>query len=141
MPSRSARATVLIVDDEESVRLLLRRQLAGAGHVVLEARSGPEALGLVRQHFERLDLVLSDVVMPAMNGTELAAAIAAEFPGLPVVLMSAYAPAGLTRVGFGEAIVPVLRKPFDLAVLLELVRTATDRPRSPKGRTRAAATR
>lgn len=129
MSSRSPRGTILIVDDEEGVRALLRRQLNSAGHTVLEAGSGPEALGLVRQRAERLDLVLSDVVMPAMNGTELAAHLATEFPHLPVVLMSAYAPAGLARVGFGEAIVPVLRKPFDPALLLDLVRTAIERPR------------
>lgn len=140
MPSRSRRAVVLVVDDEEGVRAVLRRQLAGAGHTVLEAGSGPEALGLIRQRAERLDLVLSDVVMPAMNGTELAAHLATEFPNLPIVLMSAYAPAGLARVGFGEAIVPVLRKPFDPAVLLDLVRTALDRPRGPTG-TPAAASR
>jgi len=140
MPRGSPRATVLVVDDDEGVRVLLRRQLASAGHTVLEANSGPEALGLIRQRAEQLDLVLSDVVMPAMNGTELAAHLATEFPSLPVVLMSAYAPAGLARVGFGEAIVPVLRKPFDPAVLLHLVRSAVDRPRGPSG-TQAAASR
>ena len=140
MPSRSLRATVLVVDDEEGVRALLRRQLNSAGHTVLEAGSGPEALGLVRQRAERIDLVLSDVVMPAMNGTELAAHLATEFPTLPVVLMSAYAPAGLARVGFGDAIVPVLRKPFDPAMLLDLVRTALQHPRGPTS-AEAAATR
>lgn len=133
MSSRTPRATILIVDDEEAVRTLLRRQLNAAGHTVLEASSGPEALGLIRQRAERLDLVLSDVVMPAMNGTELAAHLATEFPRLPIVLMSAYAPAGLARVGFGEAIVPVLRKPFDPTLLLDLVQTALDRPRGPSG--------
>jgi CheY-like chemotaxis protein len=140
MPNRSPRATVLVVDDEEPVRALLRRQLNSAGHAVLEASGGPEALGLIRQRAERLDLVLADVVMPSMNGTELAAHLATEFPGLPVVLMSAYAPAGLARVGFGEAIVPVLRKPFNPSVLLELVRNAVGRPRGPSG-TQTAATR
>jgi two-component system, cell cycle sensor histidine kinase and response regulator CckA len=140
MPSRSPRTTILVVDDEEGVRALLRRQLASAGHTVLEAGSGPEALGLVRQHGERLGLVLADVVMPAMNGTELAAHLAIEFPRLPVVLMSAYAPAGLARVGFGEAIVPVLRKPFDPTLLLDLVRTAITRPHE-RGRTETAASR
>jgi two-component system, cell cycle sensor histidine kinase and response regulator CckA len=129
MPSRVSRATVLIVDDEEAVRTLIRRQLNTVGHTVIEASSAPEALGLIRQRAERLDLVLSDVVMPAMNGTELAAHLATEFPDLPVVLMSAYAPAGLARVGLGDAIVPVLRKPFDATVLLDLVRAAVEHPR------------
>jgi CheY-like chemotaxis protein len=140
MPNRPTRATVLIVDDEESVRALIRRQLNTSGHTVIEAGSAPEALGLIRQRAERLDLVLSDVVMPAMNGTELAAHLATEFPDLPVVLMSAYAPAGLARVGLGDAIVPVLRKPFEANVLLDLVRTAVERPRGPAG-SQSAATR
>lgn len=138
MPSRSPRATVLIVDDEEAVRGLIRRQLNTAGHTIIEASSAPEALGLIRQRAERLDLVLSDVVMPAMNGTELAAHLATEFPDLPVVLMSAYAPAGLARVGLGDAIVPVLRKPFDPTVLLDLVRAALERPRRAAGTPSAA---
>jgi CheY-like chemotaxis protein len=138
MPSRPIRATVLIVDDEEAVRALLRRQLNAAGHTILEASSAPEALGIIRQRAERLDLVLSDVVMPAMNGTELAAHLATEFPDLPIVLMSAYAPAGLARVGLGDAIVPVLRKPFDATVLFDLVRTAVERPRRAAGSPSAA---
>jgi hypothetical protein len=126
--NRSPHATILVVDDEEGVRHLLRRQLDAAGHTVIEAASAPEALGLVRLHAAQIGLVLADVVMPAMNGTELAAQLAIEFPRLPVVLMSAYAPAGLARVGLGDAIVPVLRKPFDPTLLLDLVRTAVARP-------------
>jgi CheY-like chemotaxis protein len=72
--------------------------------------------------------VLIDVVMPAMNGTEVAACICTEFPGVPVVLMSAYAPAGLTRVGFQDAIVPVLQKPFEIGQLAELIQVARDLP-------------
>ena len=80
-------ATVLVVDDLESFRVMLRRQLVSLGHTVLEAADGAEALEVVRSRRGGLDLVLSDVVMPAMNGTEVAACICAEFPGLPVVLV------------------------------------------------------
>src|SRR6185312_8500116 len=93
-------ATVLVVDDLESFRVMLRRQLVSLGHIVLEAADGAEAIEVVRSRRGELDLVLTDVVMPAMNGTEVAACLCAEYPGLAVVLMSAYAPAGLTRVGF-----------------------------------------
>ena len=96
---RPRAATVLVVDDLESFRVMLRRQLVSLGHIVLEAADGAEAIEVVRSRRGELDLVLTDVVMPAMNGTEVAACICAEYPGLPVVLMSAYAPAGLTRVG------------------------------------------
>jgi CheY-like chemotaxis protein len=121
-------ATVLVVDDLESFRVMLRRQLVSLGHTVLEAADGAEAIEVVRSRRGGLDLVLTDVVMPAMNGTEVAACICAEYPGLPVVLMSAYAPAGLTRVGFQNAIVPVLQKPFDAGLLQELIQVAVDLP-------------
>ncbi len=121
-------ATVLVVDDLESFRVMLRRQLVSLGHTVLEAADGAEAIEVVRSRRGGLDLVLTDVVMPAMNGTEVAALICAEYPGLPVVLMSAYAPAGLTRVGFQNAIVPVLQKPFDAGQLQELIQVAVDLP-------------
>jgi CheY-like chemotaxis protein len=120
--------TILVVDDQEGVRILIRRQLGEYGHTVLEASDGAEALHLLRRRNGKVGLVLSDVVMPGMNGTELAAVICNEFPGVPVVLMSAYAPAGLTRVGFQGAIVPVLRKPFEESQLKELVEVALEMP-------------
>jgi CheY-like chemotaxis protein len=125
---RAHAGTILVVDDQEGVRILIRRQLAEYGHTVLEASDGAEAIHLLRRRNGKVDLVLSDVVMPGMNGTELAAVICSEFPELPVVLMSAYAPAGLTRVGFQGAIVPVLQKPFDEAQLAELVEVALEMP-------------
>ncbi len=126
--------TILLVDDQESVRSVIRRQLGKHGHTVLEAGDGADALHLLRWRSGKVDLVLSDVVMPGMNGTELAAVICSEFPGLPVVLMSAYAPAGLTRVGFQETIIPVLPKPFEEAQLLELVEVALEMPaKAPPG--------
>jgi two-component system cell cycle sensor histidine kinase/response regulator CckA len=116
------------VDDLESVRVMLRRQLTSLGHTVLEACDGLQALEVVRDRRGELDLVLSDVVMPSMNGTEVAACLCTEYPGLPVVLMSAYAPAGLTRVGFQDAVVPVLQKPFELGQLAELIQVAVELP-------------
>ena len=68
-----------------------------------------------------VDLVLSDIVMPGMNGTELADRILADRPEQCVILMSGQAPGGLARIGRREKIVPVLRKPFTPEQLLELV--------------------
>jgi CheY-like chemotaxis protein len=109
-PARSG--IILVVDDQESVRAMLRHQLSDLGHTVLEAADGAEGLHLVRRRNGAVDLILSDVVMPQMNGTELATIIGTEFPDTPVILMSAFAPAGVARVGLGETIVPVLQKPF-----------------------------
>lgn len=128
---------ILVVDDQESVRALLRRELSDAGHTVLEAGDGAEGLHLVRRRNGGVDLILSDVVMPHMNGTELATIVGTEFPEIPVILMSAFAPAGTARVGLGESIVPVLQKPFDPDQLAELVQLALQHPpRLSSGATR-----
>ena len=94
MPRRSLAATVLVVDDETPIRRLLRRQLEALGCTVLEAESGPEALRLLLSRRGTLDLVLSDVVMPEMNGTELADRILADNPEQSIVLMSGHVPGG-----------------------------------------------
>jgi CheY-like chemotaxis protein len=119
---------ILVVDDQEGVRALLRRELNERGHTVLEAGDGGEALHLVRRRNGAVDLILSDVVMPQMNGTELATHIAVEFPDVPVILMSAFTPAGVARVGVGESLVPILQKPFEPAQLAELVQLALAHP-------------
>ena len=126
------RATILVVDDEPPVRSLLRRQLERAGYQVLEAASGLHALHLSRLHSGGLDLVLADVVMPLMNGIELAATLCDELPDLPVLLISAYTPAVLTRVGLHQNVVPVLMKPFTSEQLIELVELAINSPVSSK---------
>ena len=118
--------TILLVDDEDGVRVTLRRQLVAQGHTVLEASHGSEAIAVVRMRRGNLDLVLSDVVMPEMNGTELAATLVRDYPGLPVILMSAYAPAGLTQVGPDRHKVPVLQKPFAPGQLQELIQVSLE---------------
>jgi CheY-like chemotaxis protein len=132
MPDQPRSGIILVVDDQENVRALLRRQLSDYGHTVLEAGDGAEALHLVRRRNGAVDLILCDLVMPQMNGTELAGRIGGEFPGVPVILMSAFAPAGVARVGLSETIVPVLQKPFDGVQLGELVALALEHPVSPR---------
>jgi two-component system cell cycle sensor histidine kinase/response regulator CckA len=132
--------TILLVEDEDAVRVAIRRQLTVRGHTILEASHGAEALEVVRMRRGNLDLVLSDVVMPEMNGTELAATLGKDFPGLPVILMSAYAPAGLTRVGPGNHAVPVLQKPFATGQLEEAVIVALDMQGRRRRESRTAAT-
>jgi CheY-like chemotaxis protein len=123
-----------VVDDQENVRAVLRRQLSAGGHVVLEASDGAEALHLVRRRNGAVDLILCDVVMPQMTGTELATRIGVEFPEIPVMLMSAFAPEGVARVGDSDTVVPVLQKPFDprqLTTLVDLALRHALRPPSP----------
>lgn len=137
MPDHARVGIILVVDDQEGVRTLLRRELTEHGHTVLEAGDGAEALHLVRRRNGAVDLVLSDVVMPQMNGTELATHVGVEFPDVPVILMSAFTPAGVARVGVGETLVPVLQKPFEPTQLAELVQLALEHPVSHRGGTAA----
>ncbi|HEX3274156.1 MAG TPA: response regulator [Gemmatimonadales bacterium] len=128
MPDEIGGGTVLLVDDQEGVRALLRRELTRRGHQVLEAADGSDALHLVRRRNGAVDVIVSDVVMPVMNGPELAAHIGVEFPDVPVILMSAFTPAGVARVGLSERLVPVLQKPFEPSHLAELVALALQHP-------------
>jgi two-component system cell cycle sensor histidine kinase/response regulator CckA len=90
--------TILIVDDEEIVRKLIRVVLKGFGDVMfLEAKDATEALKIAGEHCGPIDLLVSDVVMPGrMNGTEMAARLCHARPETKVFLMSGYAPEALT---------------------------------------------
>ncbi|HKT61323.1 MAG TPA: response regulator [Gemmatimonadales bacterium] len=133
MPDHRRVGIILVVDDQEGVRALLRRELTERGHTVVEAGDGAEALHLVRRRNGAVDLILCDVVMPQMNGTELATRIGVEFPDVPVILMSAFTPAGVARVGVSETLVPVLQKPFEPTQLAELVQLALEHPVPHRG--------
>lgn len=125
MAKQPGNATILVVDDEVALRQLLVRQLRNSGYTVVEAGYGQEALAVARSSSEPVDLVISDIIMPGMIGTELAQRLLAEHPGIRVVLMSARAP-DATPVGPGD--VPVLQKPFDgrkMLAFVELVLNTT----------------
>lgn len=116
-----AGATVLVVDDESAVRRFAVRVLEREGFVVMEARDGAEALDLVRSSGLSVDVVVSDIVMPRVNGVELMQALATSHPEVPVILMSGYATAALTDLGIA-APCSILPKPFPPDRLLEEVR-------------------
>ena len=87
VPLRSSTgARILVVDDEGAVRRFALRVLEREGYGVVEARDGIEALEVIRQGHE-FDAVLSDIVMPRMNGVELMQALSTTSPDLPVILM------------------------------------------------------
>ena len=130
---QQSRATVLVVDDLEHIRAVLCRNLRSAGHTVLEADDGSKALQMIRDRHGQVDLVITDVVMLGMNGTALADRLTAEFPHIAVVLMSAFAPPGLSRVGFRDAIVPGLQKPVRPSHLEEIVQTTLRRRYDQRG--------
>ena len=116
---------VLVVDDEGAVRRFALRVLEREGFKVLEARDGLEALDLVKQG-NSFDVVVSDIVMPRLNGVELMQALATTRPELPVILMSGYATGALAELGI-SAPCAILPKPFPAERLLEEVRRCTRR--------------
>jgi DNA-binding NtrC family response regulator len=121
-------ALVLVVDDEEVLRKYAARVLREAGFGVHEAANGADAVEAIRQGVDPA-VVVSDIVMPRMNGVELFQALASERPQLPIILMSGYDTGHLARLGVA-APCGVLRKPFSSDVLLLEVRRCIENPLS-----------
>jgi CheY-like chemotaxis protein len=118
--------TILIVDDDQWVRMLARDVLAGEGYRVLEASDGQDAIRVAAEHPGPIHLLLSDVMMPGMNGCDLAAGLTALLPGLKVLFMSAYDRDFLVSHGMNP-IGPVITKPFTTEYLSRRVRIVLDR--------------
>ncbi len=117
-----ATETVLLVEDEAQVRHLTRRLLAQRGYSVLEASSGGAALELARGYRERIDLLLTDVVMPQMSGPDLAKAVRSAHPEIKVLFMSGYTETAIGQQGTLPAGTPFVQKPFTSANLHRKVR-------------------
>ncbi|MCW0199773.1 response regulator [Sphingopyxis sp.] len=116
--------TILLVEDEDMVRAVAERALARAGYSVVTASQGEE--GLERfAGMEKIDLIVSDVVMPTMDGPAMVRAMRAKRPALPVLFMSGYAEEQL-RQSIDIADVAFLPKPFSVAQLTEAVSAALD---------------
>ncbi|MDP1795000.1 MAG: PAS domain S-box protein [Acidimicrobiales bacterium] len=119
------RETILVVEDEDALREVTRRILARHGYAVLPAASGVEAIALTEQHNGPIDLLLSDVIMPKMQGKAVADEVTARRPGTRVLFMSGYAQPVL-----GDDVTSgsfrLIEKPFDEATLLRTVREVLD---------------
>ena len=116
--------TILLVEDDPAVRQLTERILTTAGYQVLIGVDGEDALTVARTHTD-FDLLVTDVVMPGMNGQQLADRITELRPGLPVIFTSAYTRGALNHTG-DDAAVAFLDKPFTAAALTEKVRSVLD---------------
>ncbi len=119
--------TILLVEDEDAVRLTTERLLANQGYQVISAVHGVEARELWRRHRTRIDLLLTDIVMPeGVSGNELAAELQAEVPTLPVILATGYS----AEIAGRDLELPphqhFLQKPFNAAKLLAVVRSALE---------------
>ena len=122
--------TLLVVEDEEGVRVLVRDYLQMNGYTVLEARHGEDALRIVCEHPGEISLMITDVIMPGMNGGELAERMAILRPAMKVLYMSGYAETTVYRKGVLEPGAFFLQKPFGPPELGRKVRDvlATERP-------------
>ena len=119
--------TVLLVEDEEMVRKIVTRVLNSYGHKVLEAAGAVEAIEVCELHEGPIHLVITDVVMPDMNGKELADRLATIIPNTPVLFMSGYTGSALIQHGVVEADMDFLQKPFSPDRLMHTVREMLDR--------------
>ncbi|PBB19352.1 response regulator [Mesorhizobium sp. WSM4313] len=108
-------AKLLIVEDDESVRTLAARALERDGHNVTIATDGAQGLEMIRQARGGFDLVVSDIRMPEMDGIEMAASAAREFPTMRIMLMTGYADQRERAEELDGIILDVVQKPFTLA--------------------------
>jgi signal transduction histidine kinase/DNA-binding response OmpR family regulator len=122
-----AHETVLVLEDEASVRTLIVRCLRTSGYNVIEATSGAEALDLAMNHPEPIHLLLTDVVMPQMSGSEVAEKWHAIRPETKLLYMSGYTDDAVVRHGVLQAAMEFLQKPFTPARLAEKVREVLDK--------------
>jgi DNA-binding response OmpR family regulator len=119
---------ILVADDDALVRNLVTLQLKNDGYFVLAAADGREGLELSRQYHGPIDLVLTDVRMPKLNGTDLRAHLIQERPGIKVLVMSG---ADMTEIVSQNAKLPFLAKPFDGETLKARVRAILAAPPQP----------
>lgn len=119
--------TVLLVEDQDLVRKLAKRALQKKGYTVIEAENGRDAIPLFEQAQEQIDLLLTDVVMPHMNGNELYRKLNETKPGLKVLYMSGYAEEAIAHHGVLDRNTNFIQKPFRPADLTGMIRKVLDR--------------
>ena len=118
--------TVLVVEDEESVRGFVTQVLASCGYTVLEARDGHDGKSASERHHGPIHILLTDLVMPQMSGRQLADLLAETRPQMRVLFMSGYTDEAVIRHGVQESNVAFLQKPFDPGSLTRKVRDVLD---------------
>lgn len=121
---RAGSETILLVEDEFAVRSLARLLLAENGYNVIEAADSDEALRILSEKQGRIDLLLTDIVMPGMNGSDLAKRAVSSSPNLPVVFMSGYAGDAISSLEGLKNAGEILQKPFTRKALLTKVQQA-----------------
>ncbi len=128
---RQGDETILLVEDETVVRHLVAEILENSGYTVMQAGDGPSALELLRRHSEKLDLLVTDVVMPGMSGPEVAQAVTSMRPGTEVLYTSGYTDSAIGHHGVLEPGIAFLQKPFSADDLTRKVRALLDQASVP----------
>ncbi len=137
-PRATGSETILLVEDEDAVRRLVRGTLKSAGYGVLEASRGEDAVQTALSHKQPIHLLLTDVVMPHIGGRELAGMIEVLDPSIKVLFMSGYPEEAFLEQGVFEPGLSIIQKPFTPEALLRKVKEVLDRPGSPRARRRLA---
>ena len=121
-PTHGGTETILLVEDEESVRQLVRDTLTAKGYRVLEGENGESGLAVAGRHSDKIELVITDVVMPGMGGREMVKQLAETRPGTKVLYLSGYTEDAIVSDGSIEKGTAFLQKPFTLQSLSRKVR-------------------
>jgi DNA-binding response OmpR family regulator len=120
--SSAGNETILLVEDEDSVRAFVKTVLERFGYRVLDAQDAETALAKLATLNARIDLLLTDVVLPKMDGPELARRVAGDHPATPVLFMSGYPERMVTAAGALEDGLELIEKPFTAQAILARVR-------------------
>jgi CheY-like chemotaxis protein len=120
--------TILLVEDEPSILRMTRMMLERKGYTVLTAASPSEAVEKAKNHSGSIDLLMTDVVMPEMNGRDLAEEINSLYPGIRLLFMSGYTSNVIAHHGILDEGVAFIQKPFSMADMAEKVRKVLDMP-------------
>lgn len=132
-PRLQGSESILLVEDEEAVRVLARKTLQDFGYRILEAANGEEVLRVIQTHREKIHLLLTDVVMPGMNGREVAERLSPLFPEMKVLYMTGYADTAIVHHGILKPGTALLLKPFNPDALVRKVREVLDKkPGTPE---------
>ena len=121
MTTLSSERTILVVEDQPEVRSLLADALEMLGYRVLTAAHPDDGLAIVDEHAEEIDLVLTDIVMPGMNGPEMAQRLILRHPLLRVLYLSGHSSEALGPLGVPQDGPAFLKKPFTMDALIERV--------------------
>ncbi len=124
LPAVQGQKTILLVEDEPSLLRIVKRMLVRLGYAVLEASTPGEAIRLAEEHPGQIDLLLTDVVMPEMNGRELTKRLLSSHPGLKRLFMSGYTADVIARHGVLEEGIHFIQKPFTIPDLANKVHAA-----------------